>query len=1005
MKLTYLFRELESDDDMLQQLGKIIVNPVVSTTAAFLLITGLLLKAVHNEHELMTAARQNVVDNVKLYTDAVSAFRTLYTNEVLSKLDGHDVTVTHQHKDVDNAIPLPATLTSEIGKEINVKTNLYSPYPFPTRDHMSALPDAFAERAWREILADPDTPYYEFEPVGRGTNIRFAVADVMRESCVNCHNNRPDSPKADWVAGDVGGIIEVVLPYAGPAPGLSENLTLTVCSLAAIGVLVLCVAVRNVKLFRRLQYRERVYRRAIAQAGAVPYELDNAIDDYRFVGNNIEDITGYPAYEFSKKRWHEIIQESVHRGEIKGLTRDEAERLARLKQIKEWQTDVRVKCRDGSNRWLSDCAVQVFDDHGRHRGSLGIIQDISDRKFAEQELREQNLIGSWRSKVLELLARRANPLETFNVLLHVDRDLDQDFAAAVMIKDELWKQLPEFAIPSHVDAKVMEGSKECPSITIFDAGTKLNQDAYTKLKCVDVGPGIATCTNAIFYGRQEFVEDFEDEDCHLKVREVALGLGIRSCWSQPIHSDAGEVIGSFALYFFEPRKKEDFMLRVLNEGAHLSGIIMDRLLAMKEQEDHRNTLELKKDELRITRDLYEFAIEVSGQENLKQLLHKIVTWTKLLLKCDHVSLYLSEPGSDALHLRGCASTLSGSPPELLPIEERSIITRAYRTGNPQASGDTANDIEYLEMDPSVKSEMAVPIKGDGYTIGVLNAESSTYDAFNLESQNVLNLIASLAFTVLDKHKAMEKRLRIEAQTWGTIAATIAHRLKNPAFSLQGLIELCRRKAKDADDACSDFERHLTKMAGHVRRISDITVEFLKFSKPPEPCFERVDPLPIISEAVNLSAASENPIITVITTCDDNTPQFLRMDPKMFLSVIEEIIDNAASHVEDGGSIYIAITGPYAKDTAPVRSMNNDYVLITISDDGPGVPPNRKESIFDPYKKGDAREGHFGLGLAIARKFVRAMGGELVEDGPGEHGCGAQFRIAIPFSSEIKGGQS
>jgi signal transduction histidine kinase len=90
-------------------------------------------------------------------------------------------------------------------------TFLYSPHPFPGRED-GGLRDDFARGAWEALGRDPKAPFYRFETIGERKVLRYATADLMRSSCVACHNSHPDSPKRDWREGDVRGVLEVRLP-------------------------------------------------------------------------------------------------------------------------------------------------------------------------------------------------------------------------------------------------------------------------------------------------------------------------------------------------------------------------------------------------------------------------------------------------------------------------------------------------------------------------------------------------------------------------------------------------------------------------------------------------------------------------------------------------------------------------------------------------------------------------------------------------------------------------
>lgn len=114
---------------------------------------------------------------------------------------------------------MPATLTNDLGKRIaannsGVEVRLYSDDPFPWR--LDGGPhDAFEARALARLRDHPKELYYEFVSIGDEKLLRFATADVMRPACVNCRNTHPDTPRNDWVVGDVRGTLSTSQPIRG----------------------------------------------------------------------------------------------------------------------------------------------------------------------------------------------------------------------------------------------------------------------------------------------------------------------------------------------------------------------------------------------------------------------------------------------------------------------------------------------------------------------------------------------------------------------------------------------------------------------------------------------------------------------------------------------------------------------------------------------------------------------------------------------------------------------
>ncbi|HLF88330.1 MAG TPA: PAS domain S-box protein [Anaerolineales bacterium] len=138
-----------------------------------------------------------------------------------------------------------------------------------------------------------------------------------------------------------------------------------------------------------LRESESRYRQAIEAAGAVPYYQDYTLGKYTFVGKGLQKITGYSEEERENHPWDTLVEETVLLGECAGLTIEEASRRVRSGEIKAWKCDYRIRTNEGESRWVTDSAVEVFSEQGTPRGSIGILQDITERKKLERELQDE----------------------------------------------------------------------------------------------------------------------------------------------------------------------------------------------------------------------------------------------------------------------------------------------------------------------------------------------------------------------------------------------------------------------------------------------------------------------------------------------------------------------------------------------------------------------------------------------------------------------------------------
>lgn len=178
--------------------------------------SGTLLTLGYLSHATTTLMQSAALQGITLHAESLMELRNLYTTEVVDRVSGRNIEVTHDYLHKAGAIPLPATFSMELGRRISLRgsgmvVRLYSNYPFPWRKDGGAHDD-FEQQALAALQARPQQPYYRFEDFQGRASLRYATADVMRAECISCHNARSDSPKHDWKVGDVRGVLEIIRP-------------------------------------------------------------------------------------------------------------------------------------------------------------------------------------------------------------------------------------------------------------------------------------------------------------------------------------------------------------------------------------------------------------------------------------------------------------------------------------------------------------------------------------------------------------------------------------------------------------------------------------------------------------------------------------------------------------------------------------------------------------------------------------------------------------------------
>jgi hypothetical protein len=202
--------------------------------------------------------RSTALEGAAQQAETLECLNDVYSEAVDRAMPKGKVLVTHDYAARKDALPLPATLTIDLGKSISersesgMQVRLYSDYPWKFRKDR-APPDEFETEALRKLRENPDDPVYTFENYQGRPVLRYAIARRLRESCLGCHNkDKVNSPKLDWKVGDVRGVVEIIRPLdrdeARARAGLRETFILVgivAGSLLALTVMIVLAGARR----------------------------------------------------------------------------------------------------------------------------------------------------------------------------------------------------------------------------------------------------------------------------------------------------------------------------------------------------------------------------------------------------------------------------------------------------------------------------------------------------------------------------------------------------------------------------------------------------------------------------------------------------------------------------------------------------------------------------------------------------------------------------------------
>jgi two-component system sensor histidine kinase HydH len=207
---------------------------------------------------------------------------------------------------------------------------------------------------------------------------------------------------------------------------------------------------------------------------------------------------------------------------------------------------------------------------------------------------------------------------------------------------------------------------------------------------------------------------------------------------------------------------------------------------------------------------------------------------------------------------------------------------------------------------------------------------------------------------------------------GQLSAGLAHELRNPLGSIKGSADLLARSATHNDPMAKELAEIIS---AEVDRTNSLVTRFLDFARPLEPRREATDVTTVIDRAVARSKTA------VVRDYDTSLPR-LAIDPELMEQVFLNLVTNASQASPADAPI-----------TIRTREVD-DQAEVSVVDQGCGIPPDKIETIFNPFVT--TKQHGVGLGLAIVAKIVDGHGGKMsVESEPGK---GSTFRVLLPIPS-------
>lgn len=415
------------------------------------------------------------------------------------------------------------------------------------------------------------------------------------------------------------------------------------------------------------------------------------------------------------------------------------------------------------------------------------------------------------------------------------------------------------------------------------------------------------------------------------------------------------------------------------------------------------------------RALLQMGRELSVSPDPDALMQRVLTITHEILRFEDCSLFFLEPGAQRLSL---VATRGALTPQ---IRKASYALGEGLTGWVAAEGisvrlpDPREHPNYKGLHREIAEGdtgafIAVPIKAHSGVVGVLRAlrrkSNSPWfpNEFTQEDQDVLETIAAQVGTAVDNAQLLARLVQSERMAaWGEMSAMSSHMIGNKVFGIKGeLNELEFVVGKGADaETLNNLKRGAVRpllegMKNGVFRLEELLAEFRDFVRATALSTAPADATEVVRGVVAETFPKRGNI--ALTEHYAPEPLLIQADPVKLKRALSELIENAVTFQEEGGTLRVETRriGPEERLPFPVSlsyGSSEGWAMISFEDGGPGVSDADKEKIFRPFYT--SRPRGMGLGLAIVKGIIEAHHGGIAEVGKAGHG--AHFVILLPLS--------
>ena len=658
------------------------------------------------------------------------------------------------------------------------------------------------------------------------------------------------------------------------------------------------------------------------------------------------------------------------------------------------------------DRFVDFIYQPIVDLAGNVSAILVQGSDVTERRQAET-------LRDTQRQVLELAMKDTSLEDTLATLIRtVEEHSTAGVLASVLLMDKEGKRLQHAAAPS------------LPT-------------AYNEaIDGIEIGPSVGSCGTAAFRKKPVYVDDIATDPLWDDFRELALSHKLRACWSTPIKSGAGDVLGTFAMYYREPRKPTSKDLELVDFVTRSAALVIERKQAEEALREESHNLEV----------LNRTGAAIASELDLERVVQLVTDAGVELTGAQFGAFFYNvvNPNGESYMLY----TLSGVPRSKFERfgmpRNTQVFDATFSGAGIVRSNDITKDPRYGHNPPHngmpkghlpVVSYLAVPvISRGGEVIGGLFFGHPEPDRFLAHHERLMEGIAAQAAIAIDNarlyrdaqheidqrmkaeqaltalNETLESRVAEEIgrrsqaeeelrqaqkmETVGQLSGGIAHDFNNLLQVIHGNLSILERAIPKEE---ARLQRSVANALSGTDRAAALTKRLLAFSRRQPLDARPIDINRLILDMSELVHRTIGETIVIETRLSGDVPNAL-VDPNQLENAILNLAINARDAMPGGGRLEICTgTAQLERDdiTNNPEARPGRYVRVTVRDSGHGMSEEVLARAVEPFFSTKEVGQGTGLGLSMVYGFVRQSGGHLVLNS--REGSGTTVELYLPCS--------